>query len=135
MIHSSLITLDGKNTGKTKNFFSEQVKDSNRNYDSYSELMKLLPENYFDWDIVTKAQFLESMIFLSNYLLSSQGDRVAMAHSLELRVPYLDHRVIELLGKVSSEIKINGLNEKYILKQVFKDRLASQHSKQMEESL
>jgi len=112
-----------KNTGKIKNFFSEKVKDSNRNYDSYSELMKLLPAEYFNWDTVTKAQFLESMIFLSNYLLSSQGDRVAMAHSLELRVPYLDHRVIELLGYVNSEIKINGLNEKYILKQVFKDRL------------
>ena len=112
-----------KNTGKIKNFFSEHVKDSNRNYDSYSELTKLLPKHYFDWDIVTKSQFLESMIFLSNYLLSSQGDRVAMAHSLELRVPYLDHRVIELLGKVNSEIKINGLNEKYLLKQVFKNRL------------
>ena len=46
-----------------------------------------------------------------------------MAHSLELRVPYLDHRVIELLGKVNSEIKINGLNEKYLLKQIYKDRL------------
>ena len=87
--------------------------------------MKLLPVNYFDWDTVTKSQFLEAMIFLSNYLLSSQGDRVAMAHSVELRVPYLDHRVIELLGKVNSEIKINGLNEKYLLKQVFKNRLPS----------
>ena len=114
-----------KNTSKIKNFFSEHVKDSNRNYNSYSELMKLLPVNYFDWDIVTKSQFLEAMIFLSNYLLSSQGDRVAMAHSVELRVPYLDHRVIELLGKVNSEIKINGLNEKYLLKQVFKNRLPS----------
>ena len=114
-----------KNTSKIKNFFSEEIKDSNRNYDSYSELMKLLPANFFDWDIVTKSQFLESLIFLSNYLLSSQGDRVAMAHSVELRVPYLDHRVIELLGKVNSEIKINGLNEKYLLKQVFKNRLPS----------
>ena len=114
-----------KNTGKIKNFFSEQVKDLTRNYDSYSELMKLLPANYFNWDTVTKSQFLESLIFLSNYLLSSQGDRVAMAHSVELRVPYLDHRVIELLGKVNSEIKINGLNEKYLLKQVFKNRLPS----------
>ena len=114
-----------KNTSKIKNFFSEQVKDSTRNYDNYSELMKLLPANYFNWDTVTKSQFLESLIFLSNYLLSSQGDRVAMAHSVELRVPYLDHRVIELLGKVNSEIKINGLNEKYLLKQVFKNRLPS----------
>lgn len=114
-----------KNTSKIKNFFSEQVKDSTRNYDNYSELMKLLPANYSNWDTVTKSQFLESLIFLSNYLLSSQGDRVAMAHSVELRVPYLDHRLIELLGKVNSEIKINGLNEKYLLKQVFKNRLPS----------
>lgn len=112
-----------KNTAKIKNFFSEQVKDSTRDYDSYSELMKLLPTKFFEWDTVTKSQFLESLIFLSNYLLSSQGDRVAMAHSLELRVPYLDHRLIELLAKVNSEIKINGLNEKYLLKQVFKNRL------------
>jgi len=112
-----------KNTGKIKNFFSDQLKDSNRNYDGYSDLMNLLPANYSDWDTVTKSQFLESMIFLSDYLLSSQGDRVAMAHSVELRVPYLDHRVIELLAKVNSEIKINGLNEKYLLKQVFEHRL------------
>lgn len=114
-----------KNTSKIKNFFSEQLKDSTSGYDSYSELTGLLPADFFDWDTVTKSQFLESMIFLSNYLLSSQGDRVAMAHSLELRVPYLDHRVIELLAKVNSEIKINGLNEKYLLKQVFKNRLPS----------
>lgn len=114
-----------KNTSKIKNFFSEHLKDSTKDYDSYSELTKLLPEKFFEWDAVTKSQFLESMIFLSNYLLSSQGDRVAMAHSLELRVPYLDHRLIELLSKVNSEIKINGLNEKYLLKQVFKNRLPS----------
>ena len=118
-----------KNTAKIKNFFSDQVKDSTKNYDSYSELLKLLPANYYDWDTVTKSQFLESIIFLSNYLLSSQGDRVAMAHSVELRVPYLDHRVIELLAQVNSEIKINGLNEKYLLKQVFKNRLPSNITK------
>lgn len=112
-----------KNTGKIKNFFSEPLRDSNVNYNCHSELIKLLPADYFNWDIVTKAQFLESMIFLSNYLLSSQGDRVAMANSVELRVPYLDHRVIELMGTVHSELKINGLNEKYLLKKIFKNRL------------
>lgn len=114
-----------KNTSKIKNFFSEQLKDSIRDYNSYSELKNQLPADFFNFDAVTKSQFLESMIFLSNYLLSSQGDRVAMAHSLELRVPYLDHRMIELLAKVNSEIKIKGLNEKYLLKEVFKNRLPS----------
>lgn len=112
-----------KNTSKIKNLFSEQIKDSNKNYNSFAELIKLLPADYSKWDIVTKAQFLETLLFLSNYLLSSQGDRVAMAHSVEMRLPYLDFRVIELMGKVNSELKMNGLNEKHLLKQIFKNRL------------
>ncbi len=112
-----------KNTGKIKTFFSDQIKNSTENYNGFAELKKLLPEDYSKWDVVTKAQFLETTIFLSNYLLSSQGDRVAMAHSVEMRLPYLDYRIIELMGKVNSELKINGLNEKYLLKQIFKDRL------------
>lgn len=35
------------------------------------------------------------IIFLSNYLVF-QGDRVAMAHSVEIRLPFLDYRVIDL---------------------------------------
>ena len=112
-----------KNTSKIKTFFSEQIKNSNKDYNNFAELIKLLPEDYPKWDTVTKAQFLETLIFLSSYLLSSQGDRVAMAHSVEMRLPYLDYRVIELMGKVNSELKLNGLNEKYLLKQIFKDRL------------
>ena len=60
---------------------------------------------------------------MSGYLLSSQGDRMAMANSVELRVPYLDHRIIEYMATVPSIFKIRGLNEKYLLKKVFKDLL------------
>lgn len=79
-----------------------------------------LPEGFQHWDYLSKAQYVESKIFLSNYLLSSQGDRVAMAHSLELRVPYLDHRLIEFMGRVPAVLKIPGLNEKYLLKESFR---------------
>lgn len=54
---------------------------------------------------------------MSNYLLSSQGDRVAMAHSLELRPPILDHRIIEFACRVPPSLRMRGLGEKYILKQ------------------
>ncbi|MHC4521194.1 MAG: asparagine synthase-related protein, partial [Planctomycetota bacterium] len=70
-------------------------------------------------DTVGKAQYLEMMIFLSNYLLSSQGDRVAMAHSVEIRLPFLDYRLIDLMARVPSKWKILGMNEKHILKKVF----------------
>jgi asparagine synthase (glutamine-hydrolysing) len=58
-------------------------------------------------------------IFLSNYLLSSQGDRVAMAHSLETRMPFLDYRVVEFAFRLPPHWKLNGLTEKYILKKTF----------------
>jgi asparagine synthase (glutamine-hydrolysing) len=57
-------------------------------------------------------------IFLSQYLLSSQGDRMAMAHSVEGRFPFLDHRVVEFCNRLPSALKLRGLTEKWLLKQL-----------------
>jgi len=43
---------------------------------------------------------------------------VAMAHSVEIRVPFLDYRVIECMSTVPSRWKILGLNEKHLLKKI-----------------
>lgn len=66
------------------------------------------------------------MIFLSHYLLSSQGDRVAMAHSIEIRLPFLDYRVIDLLARVPSKWKILGMDEKHILKKILRPVLPAE---------
>ena len=108
------------NTGKIKAFFSDELKAEIGGYDGFGEVKSLLPPAYNDWDIVVKAQFLEMALFLSNYLLSSQGDRVAMGHSLEIRLPYLDPNVMKFMGRVPSKWKIFGLDEKYILKRSFR---------------
>lgn len=112
-----------QNTSKIKRFFIDAAKENLAVYNPLEHLAALLPENFHRWDALAKAQYLEMKIFLSNYLLSSQGDRVSMAHSLEIRMPYLDYRVIELMSKVPSYLKIRGLDEKFILKKVFKDVL------------
>jgi asparagine synthase (glutamine-hydrolysing) len=111
------------NTSKIKTFFSQQLKESVGSYDGYQELRQRLPQSYSAWDGLSKSQYLEMKIFLSNYLLSSQGDRVAMAHSVEIRPPYLDSRLIEFMATVPSRWKILGLDEKHILKKVFHDVL------------
>jgi asparagine synthase (glutamine-hydrolysing) len=111
------------NTSRIKNFFSKELKGRIGAYDGYAEVGGLLPPAYKDWDSVVKAQFLEMSIFLSNYLLSSQGDRVAMANSLEIRLPYLDPRLMEFVARVPTKWKIFGLDEKYILKRAFKNIL------------
>ena len=53
---------------------------------------------------------------MAGYLLSSQGDRVAMANSIEGRFPFLDHRVIEFANRLPPSFKIRGMTEKYLLR-------------------
>jgi asparagine synthase (glutamine-hydrolysing) len=109
-----------ENTRKIKVFFSDEINNRIGDYNGYDEIRSLLPAAYQDWDGVTRAQYLEMILFLSNYLLSSQGDRVAMGHSLEIRLPYLDPNVMAFMGRVPSKWKIFGLNEKYVLKKSFR---------------
>ena len=111
------------NTSKIKMFFSGRLRQEIGDYDGYQQVRESLPDDYENWDYLAKAQYLETAIFLSNYLLSSQGDRVAMAHSLEIRLPYLDYRVIEYMGRVPAKWKITGLDEKHILKKTFEGML------------
>jgi asparagine synthase (glutamine-hydrolysing) len=82
-----------------------------------------LPEGFSSWDALARAQWLETTIFMSGYLLSSQGDRMSMANSVEGRYPFLDYRVIEFCNSLPSSFKIKGLTEKYLLKKLLKNRI------------
>ena len=59
-----------------------------------------------------RAQYLEVVTFLEGYLLHSQADRMLMAHSVEGRFPYLDHRVAELAARLPGRLRLLGLREK-----------------------
>lgn len=82
-----------------------------------------LPIKFRHWSPLAQAQYLEIRIFLAEYLLSSQGDRMAMGHSIEGRFPFLDHHVIEFANQLPPGFKLRGLNEKYILKHAVRDLL------------
>lgn len=77
-----------------------------------------LPSGFKSWSPLGQAQYLEILTFLSPYLLSSQGDRVAMAHSVEGRFPFLDYRVVEFCTRLPSKLKLQGLTEKWLLRQL-----------------
>ena len=108
-----------ENTSRIKTFFSQELNEAIGQYDGYEQIRQSLPEGFEQADDFSRAQYLEMAIFMSNYLLSSQGDRVAMAHSVEIRLPFLDPRVMDYMAKVPSKWKILGLNEKHILKKSF----------------
>jgi asparagine synthase (glutamine-hydrolysing) len=94
-----------------------------RNYSPLDDLEKRLPENFSSWNQLAKSQWLETTVFMSGYLLSSQGDRMGMANSVEGRYPFLDYRVIEYCSSLPSDFKLKGLNEKYLLKKLLKNRI------------
>lgn len=75
-----------------------------------------LPESFMDWEPLARAQYLEITTFLSAYLLSAQGDRMAMAHSVEGRYPYLDVRLVEFCNALPTRLKLPVLREKHLLK-------------------
>jgi asparagine synthase (glutamine-hydrolysing) len=77
-----------------------------------------LPAMFREWSHLAQAQYLEISVFLSQYLLSSQGDRPAMAHSVEGRFPFLDYRVVEFCNRLAPDLKLHGMTEKWLLKQL-----------------
>lgn len=79
-----------------------------------------------NWQPLAQAQFLEVNTFLSPYLLSSQGDRMGMGHSVEGRYPFLDYRVIEFCNRLPHDVKLRGLTEKWLLKQLGKKLVPEQ---------
>lgn len=111
------------NTARIKRFFSKDLRAKLGGYSATEELARTLPADFERRDTLSKAQYLEDKLFLSNYLLTSQGDRMAMANSVEIRPPYLDFRIIDFMSRVSPMLKILGLDEKHILKRAFKDVL------------
>ena len=72
---------------------------------------------------VHQSLYLWSKTVLHEYILVLLGDRMEMAHSIEGRVPFLDHEVAEFLFRTPVNMKIRGLTEKYILREAARDVL------------
>ncbi|MGH8646523.1 MAG: asparagine synthase (glutamine-hydrolyzing) [Gammaproteobacteria bacterium] len=68
-------------------------------------------------DALNKSLFVWAKSFLPTYILNLLGDRMEMAHSVEGRVPFLDHHVVECLCRVPVALKIHGMTEKYLLRE------------------
>lgn len=116
-----------QNTSQLKNFFLPGVIPQGADLDAFvGRISDQLPAAFARWSPLSKAQYLESTLFMSNYLLSSQGDRMAMANSIEGRFPFLDYRVVELAARMPAKLRLNGLTEKFILKQIARTQVPSQ---------
>jgi asparagine synthase (glutamine-hydrolysing) len=103
-------------TGALKRLFSADVQDAVAARDVVAELLGDLPTELSTWSPLAQDQYIEIRTLLSGYLLSSQGDRMLMAHSVEGRFPFLDKNVVALAESLPPEHKLAGLDEKHVVK-------------------
>jgi len=104
-------------TAPLRLLYGGELREQLEGYDPIAELRDHLPPEFSGWHPLSQAQYLESAFLLPGYILSSQGDRMAMAHSVEGRFPFLDHRVVEFAATIPPHVKIRALREKHVLRE------------------
>jgi asparagine synthase (glutamine-hydrolysing) len=103
-------------TARLKLLLSEDLRAEIRSYDALGELEAALPSEYHRWSYFGRAEHLEAKYLMPGYILSSQGDRMAMAHSVEGRHPFLDYRVMQFAAGLPARVKMKALDQKHLLK-------------------
>jgi asparagine synthase (glutamine-hydrolysing) len=116
-------------TARIQRLLSEEVLSELHGYNAIEELEDTLPADFASWSPFNQAEYLEVKLLLPGYILSAQGDRVAMAHSVEGRYPFLDHRVVDFASKLPPNLKMKVLDEKYLLKRATAGRIPSSITK------
>lgn len=98
--------------------FAERVSSN-----AQDRLLASLPGDFDRWHAFNRAEYLEATVLLPGYLLSSQGDRMLMANSVEGRFPYLDHRLIRFANFLHPTVKMRVLEEKHLLREAMRKML------------
>lgn len=104
-------------------FFSPQFRSALAGVDPMRMAEHILPADANGWEGLGRDQYVEFRTLLTGYLLSSQGDRVAMANSIEARYPFLDHRLIDFANELPARFKLRGLREKAVLRHALRGML------------
>lgn len=91
-------------------------------YPNPGELMNTLPTEAFDCGEVNRYLWLDQRYYLADDILT-KCDRMSMAHSLEIRPPFLDHRIVEFAASLPENFKVRGDSLKWILRELMRDKL------------
>jgi asparagine synthase (glutamine-hydrolysing) len=102
-------------TSRIKDFYTEDLRATLGDTDVMQQLRDDLPADFQRWSSLEQAAYLEVTTLLPGYLLSSQADRVGMAHSIEGRFPFLDHRLFAFASALPGRSRLRGMKEKAIL--------------------
>ena len=102
---------------------AKKIVNFNYGNKTYKDFTKPYYDKVSDLDVVTKMQYIDFNFWLI-YDILLKADKMSMANSLEVRVPYLDREVIDYASKLPSKYKIVGNETKYAFRKVAKEELA-----------
>ncbi len=105
-----------RTTAFIKRILSPDWREQTARSDVAGDLLSRLPAAHDTWEDLSRAQWLEYVSLLSSYILSAQGDRMLMAHSVEGRFPFLDCDLVDFANTLPARQKLLGLDEKHLLK-------------------
>lgn len=115
-----------RTTAALKRLFSAGMQEALNGSDVIGRFIASLPQSFARWSPLAQDQYIEIRTLLSGYLLSSQGDRMLMANSVEGRFPFLDKNVVALADSLPAEHKLRVLDEKHVLKRAAKGLAADE---------
>jgi asparagine synthase (glutamine-hydrolysing) len=108
-----------QNTGWSTRLLAPDVRAAGPGADELDAgLLAEMPDGWLEWSPLARAQWIEIATFMSSYLLVCQGDRVAMAHGVEVRYPFLDPAVIDMAAGLPTRLKMPGLRDKVALRRL-----------------
>jgi asparagine synthase (glutamine-hydrolysing) len=114
---------------RIKDFYSTGLRAELDRFDPLAELRDSLPERFRAWSPGNRAAFLELRTLLEPYLLSSQGDRMSLAHGVEGRYPFLDHLLFHWSASLPVRSKLRGLSDKRVLRRWAADHIPDRLAK------
>ena len=109
-------------------FLRDDLPASVRDYQPLVSALDRLPvaQRVIGRDRLNQMLYVNAKTVLPNFILNYLADRMEMAHSIEGRVPFLDHHVAEAAARVPVGMKLKGIREKHVLREATKDVLIPQ---------
>lgn len=115
--HDAHFYWNGSFDEKTKRALYEAPR-----YHRPGELVNTLPTEAFRCGELNKFLWVDQKYYLPDDILY-KCDRMSMAHSLEIRPPFLDHRIVEFAARLPEQFKVRGPVLKFILRELMRDKL------------
>ncbi|MCI0507953.1 MAG: asparagine synthase C-terminal domain-containing protein, partial [Gammaproteobacteria bacterium] len=101
---------------------SRNVKDRLHANSQMDELIERMKPKLEERHPLNQSLYIETKTRLPGWILW-KSDRLSMAHSVEVRVPFMDHKLVEFTARVPPWLKLNGMDEKYLLRKIMMPHL------------